>query len=120
MKHEMFHGKGLFYFHIYNIYIYMNTHRQNVQTEETLYKNGKYALFALGAILVASLLGVFLTVWFLQLSWNYSLPDLFGIKTIQYGQSFALLVLVNILFGSIGKQCINSLNSFTQMNHHFA
>ena len=82
--------------------------KRNIQTEEALYKNGKYASLALGAILIGSILGVLLTVWFLQLAWNYSLPDLFGIKNIQYGQSFALLVLANILFSGIGGHCIKT------------
>ncbi len=34
--------------------------------------------------------------------WNALMPEIFGLKTIGYGQSVGLLILARILFGGIG------------------
>src|SRR5437016_1460719 len=45
-------------------------------------------------ILVFFLLGILV-----QFTWNYTLPDLFGVKTTSYYQALALLVLFTLLLG---------------------
>ena len=42
---------------------------------------------------------VFAVTALLQLLWNMTLPDLFGIKTIGYWQAFRVLLIACILFG---------------------
>ena len=50
---------------------------------------------------VATIVGVaLLTGWFTMLSWNYTLPDLFGFKEITYLQGFALNILGSMFFKS--------------------
>jgi hypothetical protein len=55
-------------------------------------------LFVLAtAAAVAAL--VFAVTALLQLLWNMTLPELFGIKTIGYWQAFRVLLIACILFG---------------------
>ena len=35
--------------------------------------------------------------------WNYTVPELFGLKEISFWQAVALVILTRILFGSFGK-----------------
>lgn len=42
---------------------------------------------------------VFAVTALLQLLWNMTLPELFGIKTIRYWQAFRVLLIACILFG---------------------
>lgn len=51
----------------------------------------KFILFAAG---IAALLSFFV----LRL-WNWLMPELFGLHTINYGQALGLLILSKILFG---------------------
>jgi uncharacterized RDD family membrane protein YckC len=56
------------------------------------------ALFAgivVGAILVSALCA-FPTMWL----WNWLMPEIFGLKTITFLQSWGLMILSNILFNS--------------------
>lgn len=43
-----------------------------------------------------------LFIWFFQWLWNLVLPDVIGVKVINYWQSFGILVLSKILFGGLG------------------
>ena len=59
--------------------------------------------------LVALAIGLF--VWFFQLLWNCILPDVIGVKSINYWQSFGILLISKILFGGIG--CRGGRTGFT-------
>lgn len=45
--------------------------------------------FSIGALIISKIL---------QICWNYTLPELFGLHEITFLQALALLVLFNILF----------------------
>lgn len=54
-----------------------------------------------GLAVVATIVGVaLLTGWITMLSWNYTLPYLFGFKEITYLQGFALNILGGMFFKS--------------------
>lgn len=56
---------------------------------------------AVGLLVAILLLFVVITyIYIIKISWNYTLPDLFGIKPITFYQAFALLILTGILFRS--------------------
>lgn len=56
---------------------------------------------AVGLLVAILLFIVIITyIYIVKISWNYTLPDLFGIKPITFYQAFALLVLTGILFRS--------------------
>lgn len=40
-----------------------------------------------------------LFIWFFQWLWNILLPDILGVKAINYWQAFGILLLSKILFG---------------------
>jgi hypothetical protein len=44
--------------------------------------------------------------WIFQICWNYTVPDLFNIRQINYYQSLIILIMANIIFGS-GAQCVS-------------
>ena len=51
---------------------------------------------------VIAAMGLF--VWFFQWLWNILLPDILGVKAINYWQSLGILVLSKILFGGFGSK----------------
>jgi hypothetical protein len=55
-------------------------------------------LFVLAMVAAVAAL-VFAVTALLQLLWNMTLPELFGIKTIGYWQAFRVLLIACILFG---------------------
>jgi hypothetical protein len=60
-------------------------------------KIGLGFLFAIGGILLLALAG-----WFVMLLWNWLMPDIFGLGTVDYWQAWGLLILSSILFKNIG------------------
>lgn len=54
------------------------------------------SLFALIVLILTIVIMVFIT----QLLWNFVMPDVFGLKEIEFWQTFALLILSGIFFGS--------------------
>jgi hypothetical protein len=54
-------------------------------------------LFAVGGIALLALFG-----WFVMLLWNWLMPDIFGLKQLNYWQAWGLLILCSILFKGIG------------------
>lgn len=61
-------------------------------------RNKKKFWLAIPCIIAA--IGLF--VWFFQWLWNILLPDILGVKAINYWQSLGILVLSKILFGGFG------------------
>lgn len=53
------------------------------------------SLVALIALIVSIVIVVFIT----QLLWNYVIPDVFGLRELEFWQTFALLILTGIFFG---------------------
>ncbi|MCG2794202.1 MAG: hypothetical protein L6262_11720 [Weeksellaceae bacterium] len=58
-------------------------------------KHKKKFWLAVPCVIIA--IGLF--VWFFQWLWNVLLPDILGVKAINYWQSFGLLLISKILFG---------------------
>lgn len=58
----------------------------------------KKSWIAVACVIVA--IGLF--VWFFQWLWNILLPDILGVKSINYWQSLGILLLSKILFGGFG------------------
>ena len=56
------------------------------------------------------ILAIGLFVWFFQWLWNILLPDILGVKSINYWQAFGVLILSKILFGGM---------RFHKKNGHF-
>lgn len=57
-------------------------------------------------IFLGLLIGYFILAFIVKITWDYTVPELFGGKPISYLQSMALLILLNILFGSFSSHCI--------------
>ncbi|SDM15694.1 hypothetical protein [Kriegella aquimaris] len=55
-------------------------------------------LFAIIAVIIFALLLGYGIMWL----WNWLIPDLFGLTTINYWQAVGILVLAKILFGGLG------------------
>lgn len=72
-------------------------------------RNKKKFWLAIPCIIAA--IGLF--VWFFQWLWNILLPDILGVKAINYWQSLGILVLSKILFGGF-----NGKKKFGR-RHHF-
>ncbi|HOB87384.1 MAG TPA: hypothetical protein PKO38_06830 [Bacillota bacterium] len=59
-------------------------------------------------LILMSLIAVFfLMVALLQWLWNITIPELFGLKELNYWQAMRLLLIATILFGSSGIWLIN-------------
>ncbi len=55
----------------------------------------------LAGILVAVVLA-FLFGYFVQLLWNWIMPEIFGLPKISYWQGFGIIVLARLIFGGLG------------------
>lgn len=62
----------------------------------------RIAALAVGGVAFAVLFA-FLFGWFVELLWNWLMPDLFALKSITYWQAFGIVVLAKLLFGGCGK-----------------
>lgn len=66
------------------------------------------SLFNLIALIVTIVIVVFIT----QLLWNYVMPDVFGLKELEFWQTLALLILSGIFFGGhCNASSINTMNN---------
>lgn len=63
-----------------------------------------YGIALLTVLVVLLLLGA----WLVSVLWNFLMPELFGLATINIGQALALMVLCNWLFGG-SKSAINKI-----------
>ncbi len=65
--------------------------------------------FAYGTTLLTVLVVLLLLgAWLVSVLWNFLMPELFGLATINIGQALALMVLCNWLFGG-SKSAINKI-----------
>jgi hypothetical protein len=55
------------------------------------------------AFFLAFLIFVFLGGFVVQWLWNWLMPDIFGLRTINWWEAFGLLALSRILFGGFGR-----------------
>jgi hypothetical protein len=71
-------------------------------------------MLALSALIVF-IIAILIVVLFTQFVWNYVMPDVFGVKTIEFWQTLALLVLAGIFFGghcsASNISCINNMST---------
>lgn len=63
-----------------------------------------YGIALLTVLVVLLLLGA----WLVSVLWNFLMPELFGLATINIGQALALMILCNWLFGG-SKSAINKI-----------
>lgn len=68
--------------------------RMENRVKDYVKKGVKVLFFALFVIVMLFLVG-----YILMLLWNWLMPELFGISTINYWQAFGILVLAKIIFG---------------------
>jgi hypothetical protein len=55
--------------------------------------------------------GLFLLlVYGFMILWNITIPDVFGLKSLTYGESLRILILARILIGGFGFHWSNSLD----------
>jgi len=66
-----------------------------------LHKGGKFILGIIGGTLLAIVLALVFG-YFIQLLWNWLMPDIFNLGKISYWQGFGLIILARILFGTFG------------------
>ena len=59
---------------------------------------------------IVAAMGLF--VWFFQWLWNALLPDILGVKAINYWQAFGILLLSKILFGGFNGKKFGRRNHF--------
>jgi len=65
------------------------------------------SLVALIVLIVSIVIVVFIT----QLLWNYVMPDVFGLKELEFWQTLALLILTGIFFGGhCNASSVNAMN----------
>lgn len=55
-------------------------------------------MLGLGALIVL-IVSIAIVVFITQLLWNFVMPQVFGVKEIEFWQTLALLILTGILFG---------------------
>jgi len=55
--------------------------------------------------------------WVVMLLWNWLMPDLFGLKHLDYWKAWGLLVLCTILFKGIGSSNGNRRNDRKRRRH---
>jgi hypothetical protein len=68
-------------------------------------------MLGLGALIVL-IVTILIEVFVTQMLWNYVMPQVFGIKEIEFWQTFALLILTSIFFGGhCNASSISSMNS---------
>ena len=56
-------------------------------------------IFSLIDIIVSLVVSVVITIFFTLMLWNGVMPSVFGVKKMDLGQTFALLILAGIFFG---------------------
>ena len=62
--------------------------------------------------LVVFIVGVAIIVFVTQLLWNYVMPEVFGVKQIEFWHTLALLILATIFFGGhCNASSVSSMNS---------
>jgi hypothetical protein len=60
-------------------------------------------------LIITALIYILILGYVLMLSWNYTLPDIFGFNEITFYQGLVLLVLINILFSGVLKvDCVSN------------
>ena len=74
-----------------------NDYFSNGRTRRVLRIIGMVFVGVLFAVLFALVFG-FLVKWL----WNILMPDLFGLKAINYWQAFGMVILAKLLFGAFG------------------
>ena len=52
---------------------------------------------ALGIVIAIVLIAIFVVIF--RWLWNSTMPDVFGVKALSFGQSLKILILASILFG---------------------
>jgi hypothetical protein len=52
---------------------------------------------AIGILIALALIGILVVVF--RWLWNTTMPDIFGIKELTFGQALKILILASILFG---------------------
>jgi hypothetical protein len=68
-------------------------------------------MLGLGALIVL-IVFIVIVVFITQLLWNFVMPEVFGLKQIEFWQTLALLILTGIFFGGhCNASSISTMNS---------
>jgi hypothetical protein len=68
-------------------------------------------MLGLGALIVL-IVTILIVVLITQMLWNFVMPQVFGIKEIEFWQTLSLLILTGIFFGGhLSSSCVSSMNS---------
>ena len=68
-------------------------------------------MLSLGA-LVMLIICVIIVVFITQLLWNFVMPEVFGLKQIEFWHTLALLILTSIFFGGhCNASSVSSMNN---------
>jgi len=68
-------------------------------------------MLGLGALIVF-IVAIVIVVFITQLLWNFVMPDVFGLKPIEFWHALALLILTSIFFGGhCNASSISSMNT---------
>ncbi len=64
------------------------------------------------AALIVLIVSIVIVVFITQLLWNFVMPEVFGLKQIEFWQTLALLILTGIFFGGhCNASSISSMNN---------
>ncbi len=64
------------------------------------------------AALIVLIVSIVIVVFITQLLWNFVMPEVFGLKQIEFWQTLALLILTGIFFGAhCNASSISSMNN---------
>ena len=58
---------------------------------------GQAVGIAVGIVIALVLIAIFVVIF--RWLWNSTMPDVFGVKALSFGQSLKILILASILFG---------------------
>ena len=68
-------------------------------------------MLGLGALILL-IVSIVIVVFITQLLWNFVMPEVFGLKQIEFWQTFALLILTSIFFGGhCNASSVSSMNN---------
>lgn len=77
-------------------------HDWHVMGRNPMVKGLRVAGFVVLGILAAGLFALVFG-YLVMILWNWIMPEVFGLTTITYWQAFGLIILIKLIFGTIGR-----------------
>jgi len=78
----------------------MKTNNCEISTKKGIMIALRFIGIVIGGITIAGVMA-FLFGYFVMLLWNWLMPDIFGLMTINYWQAIGIIILSKFLFGAI-------------------